>query len=373
MSATMNVPINDLQRAAVLAADEIQSAIGAVLSSGRYILGDEVAAFEREFATYCGVADCVSVASGSDALELALRAVGVNAGDEVVTVANAAMYATLAITAIGARPVYVDVDDGPLTASARSIEAALTPRTRAIVVTHLYGRLAEIEPIALLARGLDIPIIEDCAQAHGAHANGKRAGTFGDIGCFSFYPTKNLGAMGDGGALTTNDPQLARRLRSLRQYGWQTKYVVSAPGGRNSRLDELQAAVLRKRLARLDAANSRRRAIARAYTQQIQHAQIRTPEVHPTRYVAHLYVLRAAERESLRAHLGQCGVGTEVHYPIPDHRQPIMAAQCSSIRLETTERASLEILTLPCFPELRDSEVEFVIDSCNSWTPPTTP
>ena len=368
-STLMHIPLNDLQRCVGAHVDAIKNAIDQVLASGRYVLGNAVASFEREFADYCGVAHCVGVGNGSDALELALRALGVAANDEVVTVANAAMYSTLAIRAIGATPVYADVDDATLTMNVASLRGVLTQETRAIIVTHLYGRLADIGAIKALAVSAGLPLIEDCAQAHGAGLEGQRAGGFGNIGCFSFYPTKNLGAVGDGGAVTTDDAGLAARVRALRQYGWQQKYVVAVAGGRNSRLDELQAAVLRVKLRHLDVMNIRRRAIAQSYSNRIRNTRIRTPAIEGENHVAHLYIVRTAERESLRSHLAQHGVGTDIHYPLPDHRQPTVTGTKSATSLPTTEQACREVLTLPCFPEMTDAEADYVITACNTWTP----
>jgi dTDP-4-amino-4,6-dideoxygalactose transaminase len=345
-----------------------REAFSRVQASGRYVLGAEVAAFEAEFATACGVAHAIGVASGSDALELALRAAGVTAGDEVATVANAAMYTTLAIRAIGARPRFVDVDDTTLLVDPVALVTALTHRTRAVVVTHLYGRLAPMRDLAEVTRRWGIPIIEDCAQAHGASRDGQCAGSYGLAGCFSFYPTKNLGALGDGGAVVTADPAFADRLRALRQYGWRRKYEVVADGGRNSRLDEMQAAMLRVRLPGLHAANAQRRAIAGTYATRIRHPALRMPPAPGSDDVAHLFVLRTPDRCGLAAALATQGIDTHVHYPVPDHRQPIVAADYASIRLPVSERACSEVLSLPCFPELTVAEIDSVIASCNAWS-----
>jgi dTDP-4-amino-4,6-dideoxygalactose transaminase len=366
----MRIPVNDLSRRARTDGDAVASAILNVAASGRYVLGASVATFEREFADFCGVAHCIGVANGSDALELALRALDIGPGDDVLTVANAAMYSTLAIRAVGATPVYADVDPANLLMTATLVEKAITSRTRAIIVTHLYGRLGDIEALTELAHDVRIPLVEDCAQAHGARRGGRRAGSFGTIGCFSFYPTKNLGAIGDGGALTTSDVTLAERLRSLRQYGWEEKYVVAHAGGRNSRLDELHAAVLLARLSGLDAANSRRRAIAERYA-GIRNPAIRLPGPADAGNVVHLYVVRSTERGSLRVHLAARGVETAVHYPVPDHHQPLIAPTYARTSLPVTERACGEVLSLPCFPELTADEIDQVIDGCNTWIPPT--
>jgi dTDP-4-amino-4,6-dideoxygalactose transaminase len=364
----MRVPLNDLRRGRERYAIGLRDQFDQVLAKGSFILGDNVSAFETEFAAYCGTAHCVGVASGSDALELALRAVGVGAGDDVVTVANAGMYGTIAIRAIGARPRYVDVDDETLTLSAPQLASALTARTRAVIVTHLYGRLASTADIAAVTGARGAALIEDCAQAHGARRGGARAGSFGTIGCFSFYPTKNLGALGDAGAITTADAALAQRVRALRQYGWDQKYRVAVQGGRNSRLDELQAAMLRVRLPHLDEENTARRRIVRAYAERIEHRLIRAPAVPDDDCVAHLAVVRTPRRDSLRRHLEAAGVGTDIHYPIADHQQPVERAETSPA-LPVTERACLQVLSLPCFAAMTADEVDYVIAACNSWVP----
>jgi dTDP-4-amino-4,6-dideoxygalactose transaminase len=331
-----------------------------VMSSGRYVLADEVHAFEQAFATYCGTSDCVGVANGTDAVELALRAAGVRRGHRVATVANAGYYTCAALAAIGAEPVFVDVDE-TLTMAPPSLEAAL-PDLDAIVVTHLYGRLAAIESIAALAAGRGTPVIEDCAQAHGAARNGKRAGSFGVAGCFSFYPTKCLGALGDGGAIVTSDRDFASRLRTLRQYGWRGKYQVDVPGGRNSRLDELQAAFLRVKLPGLPAANAARVAIARRYCEGLLHTRLALPAWSGSEYVGHLFVIRAHDRDALRARLTAERIGTAIHYPIADHHQAIRKS-LQRPDLPMTEAACREVLTLPCYPGLAEASVDRVIDA----------
>ena len=363
----MQVPLNDLRRTTATVADSRRAAFSRVLERGSFVLGPEVDGFEREFAAYCGVAHCVTVGNGSDALELALRALGVEPGGEVATVANAAMYSTLAIINCGATPIYADVEESTLTMSPSSLAGVLSERTSAVIVTHLYGRLADMQALRAVARSRNLPLIEDCAQAHGARLSARRAGSLGEAGCFSFYPTKNLGALGDGGAITTNDRALAERLRSLRQYGWDRKYHVAIDGGRNSRLDEMQAAFLRTHLPHLDIQNARRRAIACAYADRIRHPRIRTLSAGGEESVAHLAVVRSAQRDALRIHLERHGVATDIHYPIPDHRQPVMEDQGRRISLPVTERACAEVLSLPCFPALEDAELDHVITTCNTW------
>ena len=362
----MHVPLNDLRRSNEPYVAELRAAFDQVVGAGSFILGRQVSAFEEEFAGFCGVAHCVGMANGTDALELALRAVGISADDEVITVANAGMYSTVAIRAIGARPRYIDVDEQTLTLSPQLLVSSLTPRTRAVVVTHLYGRLAAMDAILREARPRNIAVIEDCAQAHGARQGEARAGSFGDIGCFSFYPTKNLGALGDAGAIATNDATLAARVRALRQYGWEEKYRVTMDGGCNSRLDELQAALLRVRLPHLERENAARQNIVRAYAERIRHPLIRAPLVPGDECVAHLAVLRSPRRESLRRHLRARDIGTDIHYPVPDHRQPVAR---NHVSLPITERACDEVLSLPCFPAMTGDEVDYVIDACNGWAP----
>lgn len=359
--------INDLFRHNQSLMANLSAAISRVLQSGWYVLGSQVKDFEQEFASYCGVKHCVAVANGTDALELALRAVGVSQGDRVITVANAGGYSTTAIIAVGAVPLYVDVCEDSLLLSLEHLQELIGSDVGAIVVTHLYGQIARIEDVVRLADQYGIPVIEDCAQSHGAMLNGRRAGSFGKIGCFSFYPTKNLGALGDGGAVTTDDPELCKRLQMLRQYGWQSKYEISLTGGRNSRLDELQAAILRVKLPYLDAWNRQRFKIARRYVEGIRHAQITTRHIEEGSFVAHLFVVRTKHRESLRDHLKQHQIMSEPHYPIPDHLQPAICAQFEGLNLPQTELACREVLTLPCFPEMSDAEVQDVINAVNAW------
>ena len=359
----MLVPIADPRRNVETQRGELDEAVARVLSAGRYILGPEHDAFEAELTAYLGARHCLGVASGTDALELALLAVGCRPGDEIVTAANAGFYASAAALSAGLRVRYADVDETTLALSAASVEAALTPATRAVVVTHLYGLLAEVEAIVALCRGRGVAVVEDCAQAAGARRGGRAAGTFGDAGTFSFYPTKNLAALGDGGAIVTGRDDVAESVRRLRQYGWEGKYRVAAPHGRNSRLDELQAAVLRVRLPRLDAWNERRRAIASRYRAALPGGTGRLVGGVGDEYVAHLAVALVEDREGVRARLQEAGIGTDVHYPVPDHRQAVWGGAMASVRLPVTERACERVLTLPCFPELADNEVDRVCES----------
>ena len=276
-----------------------------VLEREYFVLGPEVDAFERAFADYCGARHCIGVANGTDALELALRALGIEAGDRVAVVANAGGYSAAAVRSIGAVPVWVDVDAGSLTMSPSGLESALAFEPRAVIVTHLYGQLADIASLRALTEAAGVPLIEDCAQSHGARAGGRMAGSFGDVGCFSFYPTKNLGAVGDGGAIVTDDEALSGRIRSLRQYGWSRKYVAEITGGRNSRLDEVQAAVLLDKLPHLDRWNRQRREVARRYSEGLAGLPLTLPPSHDEDYVAHLYVIRTDERDRLAGYLAR--------------------------------------------------------------------
>jgi dTDP-3-amino-2,3,6-trideoxy-4-keto-D-glucose/dTDP-3-amino-3,4,6-trideoxy-alpha-D-glucose/dTDP-2,6-dideoxy-D-kanosamine transaminase len=357
LPATLAIPLNDLRRG-VLADPEIAEAVERVTRSGWYVLGEETSAFEAELADYLGVDHVIGVASGTDALELALLALGGGPAQEAVTAANAGGYAAMAARSCGMRVRFADVEDSDLLASMRTIERALTPQTAFVVVTHLYGKMAPVEAICDLCHSRGIAVIEDCAQAAGARRNGRYAGSFGDAAAFSFYPTKNLGAIGDGGAIATSDAVVAERAYRLRQYGWGVKYRVEEGGGRNSRLDEIQAAVLRVRLARLDGLNRRRRKIAARYASALSGGRSWMAQDGGEDYVAHLAVLRTPHRTVLEEGLRARGVGTAVHYPLPDHHQKVIGAPGAS--LPVTTAASEQILSLPCFPELELEEIDSV-------------
>ena len=361
----MKIPINDLRRHNALLDSELRSAIDRVLTRGYYILGAETEGFEHEFAAYLGVAWAAGVGNGTDALELALRTLEVGPGDEVITVANAGMYATTAIRSIGAVPRYVDIEPDGMLMNPDVLIEALSSKVRAIVVTHLYGRMVNMPAVSLIARSYGVPLIEDCAQAHGAQWGGRFAGAWGDLATFSFYPTKNLGALGDGGMVVGADQALAVRLRSLRQYGWQrVKYECSTPGGRNSRLDELQAAILRVKLPLLDKWNHRRREIVRHYIDGLDGLGWKLPPQPNETDVAHLCVIRADHRDLVCSALLEQGVSCDIHYPIPDHHQLAYTNQQNCV-LPVTEQACSTVLTLPCFPELSNEELSLVIDACH--------
>jgi dTDP-4-amino-4,6-dideoxygalactose transaminase len=340
---------------------ELDAAIGRVLDSGWYVLGPEHDAFEAELATYLGASYCVAVASGTDALELALRALECGVDGEVLTAANAGCYASTAISRAGLSVRFVDVDPTTLVLSRETVEPALTVRTAAVIVTHLYGTVANVEDIVELCRSSSVAVIEDCAQAAGARRGRRMAGTFGDLSAFSFYPTKNLAAIGDAGAVVTDDASWADRLRQLRQYGWHGKYRVVGEG-RNSRLDELQAAILRTRLPRLDDDNKRRRAIVRAYASALRPDAGRLVVSDSEDCACHLGVALVESRDAIRDAMRVAGIGTDVHYPIADHQQPHWEDRFRSLSLPVTEHATEHVVTLPCYPQLDDSEIERVCE-----------
>ncbi|HSC76089.1 MAG TPA: DegT/DnrJ/EryC1/StrS family aminotransferase [Pseudomonadales bacterium] len=359
--------INDLSLHNHAISSRLHEAARRVIDSGWYAMGPEVTAFEGAFADYCGVGHAIGVANGTDAIELALRAVGVKAGDEVITVANAGFYSSTAIRAIGATAVYVDICDVDLLMDAAAAAAAITAKTKAIIVTHLFGQLADMEPLQALARTKGVALVEDCAQSHGAVRDNKKAGSYGDVAAFSFFPTKNLGALGDGGAVVTANAELAARVRSLRQYGWTTKYTVADSGACNSRLDELQAALLAVKLPLLDSWNEKRRKIAERYAEKIQHTAIRLPAIRGEDNVAHLYVIRCQQRDALKKHLHDNGIATDIHYPILDCHQPVVGSAYTRVSLPISEKVRDEILTLPCYPELTLEEVDTIANCINRW------
>lgn len=349
--------------------EQLRATVDRVLRSGYYILGPEVRAFEVAFAQYIGVAHAVGVANGTDALELALRALNIGHGQRVAVVANAAAYGTIAALRVGAVPVAVDVDARSMTMDPAAFEIACQQqRIDAVIVTHLYGWVADLPAIFATAKRHGIKVIEDCAQSHGALLGGKRAGSFGDVASFSFYPTKNLGALGDGGAVATNDAAIHTQLTQLRQYGWDRKYHIALDGGRNTRLDEVQAAILSDRLKSLDAANALRRTIAQRYKQAFQGLPTTTPLYDDSRYVAHLYVIQCDKRDALKAHLTNQGIGCDIHYPIADHLQPALKhAFANQAALPVTERLQHTVLTLPCYPGIPDVHVDAVVAAVRSF------
>ncbi len=347
---------------------EIDEAIHRVLNSGWYILGKEVSAFEQEFAAFIGVPHAIGVGNGTDALELALRACGIGAGDEVITVSHTAVATVAAIELAGAAPVFVDVETGSYTMDVAQIEAALSPRTKAVLPVHLYGRPANLPVILEIARKHSLRVIEDCAQSHGASLNGTRAGAWGDMAAFSFYPTKNLGALGDGGMVVTRDSRLSEQVRQLREYGWKQRYVSDQPG-MNSRLDELQAAILRVKLRHLDEGNLRRRELARVYCEKLHGSCLRLPSSPQNGVHAwHLFVVAHQHRDGLMGFLRERGIGTGIHYPVPVHLQPAYQARLPlRLPLPNTEKAAAQVLSLPLYPELPVESAKRVTDAVLEW------
>src|SRR5512135_157743 len=346
---------------------EIDEAIKAAIDGNRYILGPQTKAFEHEFAEYVGLKYGVGVGSGTEALHLAIRACEIGGGDDVITVAHTAVATVSAIELAGATPVLVDIDPATFTLDPQKLESAITPRTKAIIPVHIYGGSANLDPILKIAKRYELKVIEDCAQAHGARYHTKRLGSWGDVACFSFYPTKNLGAIGDGGFVATNDPVIAERLDLLRQYGWRERYI-SEIGGWNTRLDELQAAILRVKLKYLDADNDRRRQRAAMYDEMLQGVVATPIELADTRHVYHLYVIRSPQRDRLMKHLADRGIGSAIHYPQPTHLQPAYRGRLGDVgSLPETEKAAKEILSLPMFPELNESDLRVVVDAIREF------
>ena len=347
---------------------DIDAAISRVLSSGWYILGDELKAFEAEFASYIGVAHGIGVGSGTEALHVALAACGVERGDEVITVSHTAVATVAAIELIGAIPVFVDIEPDFYTVDPAAIEPAITSKTKAIVPVHLYGQPADMNPILAIARKHGIVVVEDCAQAHGAKYYDRIVGSWGDIACFSFYPTKNLGALGDGGMVVTDNHDLANRVRLLREYGWSERYVSHIPGW-NTRLDEIQAAILRVKLLHLDDDNRKRHQIAGLYERELSGTSLALPEERDgVTHAYHLYVVRSGERDSLQAFLRVKDIGSLVHYPVPIHLQPAYRGRLATGKgLPETEKAAREVLSLPMYPELREEEIMTVVSTVREF------
>lgn len=350
---------------------ELMLSIQRVFESGCYILGKEVAAFEKEFATFCGTTYAIGVASGTDALELALRAAGVKKNNLVATVAHTAVATVAAIERTNAKVVLVDVDPERYTMCPCSLEKTLKKfPIKVIVPVHLYGQCADMDAILFLARKYGCLVVEDCAQAHGASLHGKKAGSFGCVASFSFYPTKNLGAFGDAGAVTTNDPSIAEQVYLLRQYGWKTHYE-SVLRGMNSRLDELQAALLSVRLPYLSIENRRRQELAALYTKELQELPIKIPQIATgCEHIFHLYVIEHKNRDELREYLSKCGIGTGIHYPLPVHVQTAYAGKLhlAPEGLTQTERLCSQILSLPMYPSLEEKEIIYICDSIKKYS-----
>ena len=358
------IPFVDLHAQYRSIKPEIDAAIARVLETGQFVLGDEVAAFEREFAAYCGAAHGIAVNSGTSALHLALLAAGVGPGDEVITAPFTFVATVAAIDYTGARPVFVDVSEDSLTMDPGALEAAITSRTKAIIPVHIYGQPADMDPIRAIAARHGLSVIEDAAQAHGAQYRGKPAGSLGDLACFSFYPSKNLGAYGEGGLVATNNADHAARIRTLRDWGQQKKYVHDVRGF-NARMEGFQGAILRVKLRHLPAWTDARRRVADRYNELLAGTGIALPKEMPyARHVYHLYTVRLKEREALQAALRNDGIATGLHYPIPVHLQPAYAdLGYRAGAFPVAERAAAQVLSLPVFPEMTDGQIEQVVAS----------
>lgn len=344
--------------------EEINAAIERVLNSGTYILGEEVAAFEREFAQYLGAEFAIGCANGTDALFLAMKALDIGPGDEVIVPSLTAVPTVAAVVMAGAKPVYVDIEQDYFTIDPDQIESACTQRTKAVIAVHLYGQSASMDKIRTVASRHGLRVIEDCAQATGATYNNQRLGTLADIGCFSFFPTKNLGAVGDGGAVVCRDTKVAERIRRLRQYGWDQNRI-SLEAGVNSRLDALQAAILRVKLRFLDIDNATRCSLALRYNQALSGFSVKVPELREhAAHVYHLYVIQTDQRDALIRHLQAAKIYPGIHYPIPVHGMPAFAA---SDKLPITERTVTRILSLPLYPGLSQAEQERVLSAMDSF------
>jgi dTDP-4-amino-4,6-dideoxygalactose transaminase len=337
---------------------EIDSTISRILKSNRYILGDEVSSFEREFAEYIGRDYCIGLNSGTDALVFSLKALGIEQGDEVIVPSHTATPTVAAVVLAGGKPVFIDIDESSYNLNPEKILQCITDRTKAIVVVHLYGQASDMEPILKISTEYGLEIIEDCAQAHGALYNGKKVGTFGDISCFSFFPTKNLGGIGDGGAVVTNRWDLIEKIKAMREYGWNSERISNSVSG-VSRLDEIQAGILRIKLKYLDASNAKRSKIALKYKSHLEDLPIRIPRVHSNRFhVFHLYVIEVENRNSVLTELQTLGINAGIHYKVPNHKHPAFQGYLrKNSNLEITERACNTILSLPMYPEISDQQI----------------
>lgn len=358
----------DLRKLNMQYNDEIKNAVGRVLESGWYILGEEVSGFEKDFAKYCGVKHCIGVANGLDALNLIIKAYGISEGDEIIVPANTYIASVLAITENGATPILVEPDPISYNIDPEQIEEKITDKTKAILAVHLYGQVANMERINEIASKFNLKVIEDAAQAHGAILKGKRTGNLGDAAGFSFYPGKNLGALGDGGAITTNDDELALKIRALRNYGSHVKYENEFKGV-NSRLDEVQAAILKVKLEKLDRDNSYRQKIAGRYMEEINNSKISLPRISNgdlNSHVWHLFVIRTDNRDDLQEYLKNNGVQTVIHYPIPPHKQKAYE-ELVGLELPITELIHKEVLSLPISPVLEEEEVTKIIELINKY------
>ncbi|MHB1347481.1 MAG: DegT/DnrJ/EryC1/StrS family aminotransferase [Candidatus Humimicrobiaceae bacterium] len=364
----MKVPFGDLSRQYKKNKKEFDSIISGVFAKGNFILGENVTRFENNFSNYLGVKHSIGVGSATEALFLALKAINIKHGDEVITVANTAVPTVSAIDFSGAKPVFAEIEEDSYNIDPDKIEKRITLRTKAIIPVHLYGNPCSMDKIMQIAQKYDLRVIEDCAQAHGAEYKGKKAGTFGDFGVFSFYPSKNLGANGDAGIIVSNNDELAEKIRLLGNYGFEDRYK-SIIRGFNSRLDEIQAALLDFKLNKLDEWNLRRRQISEMYVKGLENLPVLLPSSSPENvHVFHLFVIRVKQRDKFMKFLSGEGVNTVIHYPIPIHLQPAYKyLNHKKGFLPITERISEEIVSLPIFPDLEDAEVDYVIKSIKKF------
>jgi dTDP-4-amino-4,6-dideoxygalactose transaminase len=364
----MQIPLVDLKKQYRDIKEEILAEIGQALDGMQLFLGKNVQAVEANFAAYCGTKFGIGVGSGTDALHIAMRACGIGPGDEVITVANTFIATAEAIILAGARPVFVDIDPITQNMDTAQVEKAISHRTKAIVPVHLFGQTVDMEPIVELARSHNLKIIEDACQAHGAEYKGRRAGSLGDIGCFSFYFTKNLGAYGESGIITTSDEEIAKRCRMVRDHGQASKYYHNLIGF-NGRLDEVQAAILKVKLPYLDRWIEERRDLARLYDSYLPASIIKPREMPWAKHVYYVYVIRTTDRDELRTWLDSKGIGTGIHYPVPIHQQEAWRVSGGGrFSLPVTEKITGEILSLPLYPELSEEEVKYICECVGEFS-----
>jgi dTDP-4-amino-4,6-dideoxygalactose transaminase len=365
---TSAIPVTRLDQADPILLEELLEVVARVARQGAFTMGAELEAFEAEFAAYCGSEHSVGVSSGTEAISLALRALEIGHGDEVIVPTNSFIATAEAVSWVGATPKLVDVDPDTHLITAEAVAEAIGPRTRAVIPVHLMGSVVDLDPILEVARDANLRVIEDTAQAHGAWHRGQRVGSMGDFGCFSFYPTKNLGAWGDGGAIVSNDPDLAEQVRLLRSHGEKPRYHHRMVGT-TARLDALQAALLRVKLRHLDDRNDDRRRIGAALREGLAstHVELPAPAFEGADHVYHLFIVRSGERDALRAHLEGFGVSTAVHYPFPIHRTEAYAGDGEVTPLPAAEQLSREICTLPLFPTMSDEDVTRVVDAVHDF------
>lgn len=358
----MHIPMVDLKIQFESLRDEIERGFRQVLESTHFILGPQGRSLEAEVAAYCGVQYAIAVASGTDALHLALRAAGIGPGDEVITTAFTFIATAEAISHVGAAPVFVDIDPATFNIDVNLIEAAINPRTRAIVPVHLFGQPVDLEPIAALCRKYNLKCIEDCAQSFGADYGGRKTGSFGDLGCFSFFPSKNLGCYGDGGMIITDSDELAHAVRVLANHGSQERYHHTVIGY-NSRLDELQAVVLRAKLPQIDLYNQARRRNAALYRERLKDWEGRTPVADGKgTHVYHQYTLLTKRREALQKALGDAGIASAIYYPVPLHRQAVYRERCAHLSLPVSEEIASQVISLPMYPELTEAQIDRICE-----------